>query len=99
MPLPLGRTHSPFSAAAQRPGPGFIAGVSGAGPEPHTHRPSIYLRLAGPRAAEPATWARPHLPRLRTARGEGGTGAERADATPANRIQRFVSARVLIGSS
>lgn len=87
----LGRRSAPQPRASEP--------ASRAGRAPHTHHPSIYLRRAGPRAAEPATWARPHLPRLRTARGEGGAEAERVDAALANRIQRSDPACALIGFS
>lgn len=43
------------------------------------HPPPQYLPpTPGPRAAEPATWARPHLPRLRST---GGGGSERGRRT------------------
>lgn len=62
-PLAHSLTHSP-RGAGRRPLPSLSSPLPRLALPSHTHRPSIYLRRESPRAAKPATWARPHLPRL-----------------------------------
>lgn len=62
-PLSRSVTHSP-PGARRRPFPSLSSPLPRLALPSHTHRPSIYLRRESPRAAKPATWARPHLPRL-----------------------------------